>query len=122
MWGTPKYDEKIPSAWKKITSANQLEEILMLSEREPVAIFKHSTTCSRSAYAKERLIEAYNAASIQIKVHYLDLLSYRNLSNQVASDLKLVHQSPQFILIKDKRVIYSASHEAISYSKAVTKL
>jgi bacillithiol system protein YtxJ len=40
-------------------------------------------------------------------------LTFRPISNLVAQELKVTHQSPQIILLKDKQVVYTSSHHAI---------
>ena len=122
MWGIAKREESIPSNWKRITNDSSTAEIIERSNEQPIAIFKHSTRCSRSASAKERLEEDYEQAESQLTVFYLDLLENRAMSDRIAADLKIIHQSPQFIIIKNGRVVYAASHEAISYSKALSSL
>jgi len=122
MWGVAKREEKIPSSWKRITNENSTAEIIERSKDHPIAIFMHSTHCSRSAYAKERLENEHALSSNKLTVLYLDLLEHRSLSDRIASDLKIIHQSPQFIVVKNGRVVYAASHESISYAKALSSL
>jgi len=43
----------------------------------------------------------------------LDLLQYRNISNEIAEVFGITHQSPQILLIKNGIVIYNESHEGI---------
>jgi bacillithiol system protein YtxJ len=45
---------------------------------------------------------------------FLDLISHRNISNDIATKSAVHHQSPQLIVLKDRSVIYQASHGAIS--------
>jgi bacillithiol system protein YtxJ len=45
--------------------------------------------------------------------YFLDLLEYRNVSNEIASRFGVYHQSPQIILVKDGKAIYDRSHESI---------
>jgi bacillithiol system protein YtxJ len=52
---------------------------------------------------------------------FLDLIAFRALSNEMATTLKVEHQSPQVILVINKEVRYFASHTEIS-AEAVSKL
>jgi bacillithiol system protein YtxJ len=45
--------------------------------------------------------------------YYLDLIRYRNVSNEISSKFKLEHQSPQVLLIRNGKLIYHVSHNAI---------
>jgi len=43
----------------------------------------------------------------------LDLIAYRNISNKIADDFGITHQSPQILLIKNGKAVYNESHEGI---------
>lgn len=101
--------------WKHLTSVEQLDEIEKLSSERPVVIFKHSTTCGISAAAKARL-EAVPFNSEKGTFYYLDLLSYRPVSNKIAEKFEVVHQSPQIIVIKNGQAVHNNSHHAINGS------
>ncbi|TAE46116.1 MAG: bacillithiol system redox-active protein YtxJ [Bacteroidetes bacterium] len=92
---------------------DQLADIIRMSHGQPQLIFKHSVTCGISAYARERLGMATHELAEKIGLHYLDLLAFRPVSNLVASELAVPHQSPQAILISKGKVVYHASHSAI---------
>ncbi|GAA4311055.1 bacillithiol system redox-active protein YtxJ [Nibribacter koreensis] len=101
--------------WNSLTSAEQLAHIKEESKSQPVVIFKHSTTCSISATAKSRLERQWNDSGLdQVKPYYLDLLSYRPISNQIAEEFSVRHESPQLLLIKDGQVQYHGSHLGIN--------
>lgn len=102
----------IPSHWKHLTSMEDLKESLQLSHEQPVLIFKHSTSCGISASAKYELVEGLSDFK-EATVYYLDLLAYRNVSNAIADQLGVTHQSPQVILVKNGEAQYSSSHMAI---------
>lgn len=97
--------------WKKLDSGDQLESIIADSHNSPQVIFKHSTTCPISGMAKRRLESDW---SIDITPYYLDLLSYRSISNTIADRLDVRHESPQIILLHNGKAIYNESHLDIS--------
>tara|TARA_Y100000385_G_scaffold230441_1_gene242107 strand:+ start:113 stop:487 length:375 start_codon:yes stop_codon:yes gene_type:complete len=99
--------------WVSLEDKNQLEGLLELSKTTPVLFFKHSTRCSISSMALNRLNKGLDW-SLNCNFSYLDLLSFRLLSNKIANILKVEHQSPQAILIFKKEVIYAHSHSAIN--------
>lgn len=114
--------DDIAQQWKRLESLEQLEQAIKSSNDRPVAIFKHSTSCSRSAHAKFRLTQAADEMNEHMAFYYLDLLRYREISNAIAQMLGLVHQSPQLIVISKEEVRYHASHESISASKAMASV
>ncbi len=99
--------------WQLLNSEEGLANVIEKSSDKPQIIFKHSTTCSISAMAKRRLERQWNIEETQAEIHYLDLLSYRSISNKVAADLGVTHQSPQIIIIKNGQAIFDTSHNDI---------
>jgi len=67
--------------------------------------------------ALSRLERAWNLSSEIIPVYLLDLLAYRVLSDKVASDYGIIHESPQVLIIKNGKCIYSSSHSDISSAR-----
>ena len=55
-------------------------------------------------------------------VYYLDLITYRPISNAIAEELNVVHQSPQAIVLVGGKVIYDASHSDISATTIIEKI
>ena len=97
--------------WIPLTDVQQLNQIKELSRSKPVVIFKHSTRCSISAMAKGRLDRVAQPDGIDF--YYLDLIAYRPISNQIAEEFKVYHESPQVLLIKNGECTYDESHNGI---------
>lgn len=106
--------------WKTMNSESQIQEIIDLSHEKPQLIFKHSTRCSISSMAKSRLEREWNLENVE--PWYLDLIAYRNISNAIASQLYVHHESPQAILLKDGLVVYDGSHSSISVTNLKSAL
>jgi bacillithiol system protein YtxJ len=104
--------------WIPLSTKEQLAEIQTISEQQPVLIFKHSTRCSISATALNRLERAWkeDEMATKVKPYYLDLLSFRPLSTEIASSYNITHQSPQVLLIYRGECVYDTSHLDISYN------
>ena len=102
------------SDWKMLDNISQLNEIDALSKEKTVVIFKHSTTCGISAGAKNRLESDWPNIEGDIVLYYLDLLTYRPLSNEIASRYGVRHESPQVIVINNGKAVYDTSHHRIS--------
>jgi bacillithiol system protein YtxJ len=105
--------------WIPLTTEKQLAEIREASAEKPVVIFKHSTRCSISAVAKSRLERA--AAPEEISFYYLDLIKFRDISNKIAADFDVPHESPQVLLIRNGECIYDESHSGITMDDLVSK-
>ena len=105
--------------FKVLNNINQLAEIDELSKRKKQIIFKHSTRCSVSAFAKKVLLSEFSDDMEKVfDVYYLDLLNYRELSNKIASRYSEHHESPQILIISDGNCIYDASHDDVSLTSA----
>ena len=106
--------------WILLESAEQLAEIR--KQQGYSIIFKHSTRCSISLMAKRRLEMDRDNFPDTISLYFLDLIKYRDISNQVAEDFHVYHQSPQLLLIKDGECILDQSHGSISLEEALSVL
>ena len=98
--------------WKHLTTEADLDDIVAASHQRPQAIFKHSTRCSISSVALQRMEKG--TAPDGIDFWYLDLLQYRPLSNAIAERFGVYHESPQVILVKTGEAVYDESHLGIS--------
>ena len=96
--------------WISMTSLEQLENIVVDSEIDTVCIFKHSTRCGISKMVLNRFEKSLSKSITNYKFYYLDLLAYRNISDQISLTFEITHQSPQLLVIKNKVALASASH------------
>ena len=99
--------------WIKITSEEEVKQIVEKSHEKAQIIFKDSVTCGISAYAKSRLVNGNELLIGKADFNYLDLLAYRSVSNFIAKFLEVVHQSPQIFVIKDGVVVHTSTHHSI---------
>lgn len=107
--------------WINLSDLNQLEEINLQSQEQKVLIFKHSTRCSISAAALSRLERNWPADSTH-KIYFLDLLSYRAISDRIAEKFSTVHQSTQVLIISKGNCIYTSSHFEINAPEVLDAL
>ncbi|MFY7887535.1 MAG: bacillithiol system redox-active protein YtxJ [Spirosomataceae bacterium] len=104
--------------WHQLTDIAQLESIKEESFTQPVLLFKHSTRCSISSTALNRLERNWNQEAVgTLKPYYLDLIQFRPISSAIESEFKVEHQSPQVLVIKDGECIYNESHMGISFNE-----
>ncbi|RRA90817.1 bacillithiol system redox-active protein YtxJ [Paenimyroides viscosum] len=98
--------------WKVLEHIDQIDEIKQASHQKLQLIFKHSTRCIISKMALKNFESDFLLNDV-IDAYYLDLIAYRNISNEIADDFGISHQSPQILLIKNRVVVYNESHEGI---------
>ena len=96
--------------WKNLENETELENLVSFSYTKPQVIFKHSTRCSISTIAKNRIDKV---DSTDIDFNYLDLIAHRSLSNLIAQKFNVHHESPQVLLIKNGECIFDESHYGI---------
>lgn len=102
--------------WSHLNSLQGLEEITTQSNTAPVVIFKHSTRCSISTMALNRLNKGGGLATSSSNFYYLDLISHRDISNEIEKKFGVRHESPQVLVLDGGKVVYHASHGAINPS------
>lgn len=99
----------------EITTEDQWNEVLSKSIDSPILVFKHSTTCPISARASDRVHEyVMGAGDDAPPIVVVKVIESRKLSNAIASGLGVTHQSPQMILVKDRKAQWDASHHMIT--------
>ena len=103
--------------WIALTNSAQLENIKLDTTGKSIVIFKHSTRCGISRMVLKNFEREFNLSEDDIDMYYLDLLNFRELSNDISKRFVLTHQSPQLLLIKNGVIIYNASHGDIQVDK-----
>lgn len=94
-----------------LEDAAQLEQIKNAEGYS--VIFKHNTTCPISKGA-HRALEQGDAELSGVPVYKLDLLNHRDLSDAIAQDFGVPHQSPQVLLINNGACTYDEALYNIS--------
>jgi bacillithiol system protein YtxJ len=99
--------------WIDLESLEDLSNALAGAESKPVLFFKHSTRCSISSMLLNSLEGAWTSENELCDLYFLDLLKHRSISNEIAKETGVTHQSPQVIVMSGSEVLYSASHSSI---------
>ena len=99
--------------WVQLTSEEQLISAFKQSNDKPVLFFKHSTRCSISSMALSRFEQNAESLSEICDLYFIDLLEFRQISNKLEEISKVMHQSPQVIVVKNNEVIYTETHSSI---------
>ena len=100
--------------WVPLTKKEDLNRLVEESETRLIAIFKHSTRCGISRMTLKRFEKEFEFSEDQVKLYFLDLLKFRELSQEIASRFGVAHESPQIIVVKGEKVMHHASHAGIS--------
>ena len=90
--------------FKRINSLEALDELMVRSQKEPVAVFKHSTACpvSSSAYREMQRFPG--------EIALIEVQNARDLSHEVGARTGIAHESPQVIILRNGKAVWHASH------------
>lgn len=120
IFGGKEEQKESKSFWKTIKSEEDLDKAIKESYENRVAIFKHSTSCFISkTVLKNFEKEIENSDDENVSFYFLDLLAFRPISNKIAEDFDIRHESPQLIVLENGKAINNASHQDISLSQVV---
>ncbi len=100
-----------------IRSIDDYAPLVAQSHDQPVFVFKHSLTCpiSSSAFSRFQAFVDDHPSSDATPVIYalIEIQRARDVSNHVAEQTGVRHESPQALLLRNGDVIWHASHGAI---------
>jgi bacillithiol system protein YtxJ len=98
------------SQFTALRAIEQLDRALAATEDRPLLLFKHSYTCGVSAEALDELVAHRRQGATDIDYAVVTVQTHRDVSNAVTSRLGVRHETPQALLIRKGRVVWSASH------------
>ncbi|WP_419876189.1 bacillithiol system redox-active protein YtxJ [Candidatus Pristimantibacillus sp. PTI5] len=100
---------------KEITTVEEWNNVYDASATRPLVVFKHSTTCPVSANAYTEFNQ-YLEGNPREDVDYVlvKVIESRPVSNQIAEDTSVKHESPQIMFIDKKEKVWSATHWSIT--------
>jgi bacillithiol system protein YtxJ len=93
-----------------VEHVDELHRLIAESDSRPVLLFKHSYTCGVSMEALEELVSHMSETATGAQYAMVTVQTHRAVSNAVAQKLGVRHETPQALLIRDGRVVWSASH------------
>lgn len=95
---------------KELKTVNEWYDVLEQSTENPLFVLKHSTTCPVSAAA----YNAFESSAAGVPKYFLKVRESRPVSDEIESNLRVEHQSPQLFLLKDGKAVWHATHYSIS--------
>ena len=88
-------------------------ELLSAVSAGNVVLYKHSHRCGLCRRSL-REIEAFADAHPDVPVLQIDVVRRRTLSNQIAKQFGIKHESPQAILVREGEAAWHGSHRAVT--------
>jgi len=90
--------------FREISDVAALDEFVAGANGVPAILFKHSSTCGISARAYREMANVTHPVGIVIVQHA------RPVSDEIARRWGLAHETPQVLIIRNGRLVWSASH------------
>ena len=116
IFGNSEEEKSSETFWNQIRTEEDLQKAVSESGEQTVAIFKHSTRCFISKTVLKNFEKEVENSDKEVKYYFLDLIANRDISNKIADDFEITHQSPQLIVLKNGKAVADASHQSISVS------
>ena len=107
MW----FKKKKTQHFQPLTSSSEFEALLETSIEKPVVLYKHSCMCGVSFMAQREVKRFFEQSGLP--VFELVVQNSRALSNSISTKLGIRHESPQAILLYQKKPFYNTSHGGI---------
>lgn len=108
--------------WNDMDDAGQIESMISASEGRPQLIYKHSSRCSVCFFAKKQIEDIPETMREQVDLHFVDVIGWREVSNAIAEEFSVRHESPQLLIIYDRKVVWHGSHQDIQTDAITVKL
>jgi bacillithiol system protein YtxJ len=97
-----------------LSDIDQLEAAIVESRERPVLLFKHSRTCGVSCEALDELHAHVGRSGERAAYKVITVQNHRRVSDEASARFGIRHETPQAILLRDGRPVWSASHFRIT--------
>jgi len=94
---------------QRIKTNEQWREVLQQSKHKPCLMLKFSMTCISSISA----LKEFKALETNLPKYLVIVQKDRDISNIIEKELKVKHESPQLLILKDGKGIWQATHYKI---------
>ncbi|HXT64300.1 MAG TPA: bacillithiol system redox-active protein YtxJ [Pyrinomonadaceae bacterium] len=91
----------------EIEDVESLERFISEAGENPAIVFKHSNTCGISARVYREMSQVDRPVGIII------VQQAREVSDEIARRFGVQHETPQALLVRGDRVLWSASHYGV---------
>ncbi len=97
------------TSFRALNSDVDLDAVLAASNVAPVIILKHSETCGVSLMVRDRLLDS----ELPAPVHEVSVQRQRGVSNRIAKQFGVRHESPQAFVVARGAVAWHSSHNGV---------
>jgi len=100
--------------WNELNTVEDLNHAIEESAQRAVLLFKHSTACPISSRALSEFRSYLADADPKVSYHVITVQTARSVSNEAAARLRIEHETPQAILVRNGQPVWNASHFGIT--------
>jgi bacillithiol system protein YtxJ len=100
-----------------LQTLDELDRALAGSHEQPVLFFKHSHTCGISAEALDELRAHAGQSGDVLRYALVTVQTHRDISNAIAARLGVRHETPQAILVRSGKPVWTASHFRVNVTE-----
>lgn len=94
---------------QRIKTVEDWKTIFDQTKVQPILLMKFSMTCISSISA----LKEFKALETDLPKYIVIVQMEREVSNTIAKDLGVRHESPQLLILKDQKGIWQATHYKI---------
>ena len=94
-----------------------VSDIEFMSQEKNFLILKHSPRCIVSKMIMSDFLKLYNSNHDKFYYLVVDVIESRQLSNELADKYKVIHQSPQVLILSKGNCVYHESHDKINFNE-----
>jgi len=103
-------EPRAPTSIREVTESDEL--LSMLAEGLAI-VYKHSNRCAL-CFRTLKEVQKFAQRHPDIPVFMIDVVRNRAISNLIAKEYDVVHQSPQALVIREGVPVWHASHLSIT--------
>ena len=108
--------------WQRVASEEDVEQILSASNSRSQIVFKHSSSCGVSFFAKRNLDTPEILENNDIDLHLIDVIRERSTSLSFAEKVGIRHESPQIFVLKNGEVQWHGSHASVNAKNVLSNI
>jgi len=102
--------QEAPTSIRQVAGS---DELLSALGDGPAVIYKHSNRCAL-CFRTLKEVQEFAQRHPDVPVFMIDVVKHRSVSNLVAEEYGVVHQSPQALVIREGVSVWHASHLSIT--------
>lgn len=115
-------EESDKKVWQRVSSDEDIEQILSVSKSRPQIVFKHSSSCGISFFAKRSLDTPELLENKEVDLHLIDVIRERSVSMAFAERMGIRHESPQIFVLKNGEVQWHDSHNSVNAKNVLSNI